>query len=68
MTGVDYFLCVAGLVLIVEGLPYFICPEKMKQVLLKIPLLPASSLRVFGISAICAGMVLVYIARRLLIQ
>jgi uncharacterized protein YjeT (DUF2065 family) len=63
---VDYFLCVAGLVLIIEGLPYFIFPEKMKQVLLKIPLVPASSLRAFGITAIMLGILLVFIARRLL--
>lgn len=66
MSDVDYFLCVAGLVLIVEGLPYFVFPEKMKQALLKVPLLPSSSLRAFGLAAIFAGLVLVFIARRLL--
>lgn len=62
----DYFLCVAGLVLIVEGLPYFVCPEKMKELLLKIPLVPASSLRSFGMTAILLGVLLIYVARRLL--
>jgi uncharacterized protein len=62
----DYFLCVLGLVLIVEGLPYFIFPEKMKEVLSKIPLVPAASLRAFGITAIIAGIILVFIAKRVL--
>jgi len=62
----DYFLCVLGLVLIVEGLPYFVFPEKMKELLSKIPLLPAASLRIFGITAIMAGMLLVFVAKRLM--
>ena len=62
----DYFLCVLGLVLIVEGLPYFVFPEKMKELLSKIPQLPAASLRIFGITAIMAGMLLVFIAKRLM--
>ena len=62
----DYFLCVLGLVLIVEGLPYFIFPEKMKELLSKIPQVPAASLRMFGVTAIMAGMLLVFIAKRLL--
>lgn len=62
----DYFLCVLGLVLIIEGLPYFVVPEKMKEVLAKIPQVPAATLRIFGITAIMAGVVLVFIAKRLL--
>ena len=62
----DYFLCVLGLVLIVEGVPYFVFPEKMKELLSKIPQLPAASLRMFGITAIMAGILLVFIAKRLL--
>ncbi|MFH1103316.1 MAG: DUF2065 domain-containing protein, partial [Pseudomonadota bacterium] len=27
----DFFLCVIGMVLVVEGLPYFVFPEKMKS-------------------------------------
>jgi uncharacterized protein len=53
-------------VLIIEGLPYFVVPEKMKELLAKIPQVPAASLRVFGITAIVAGMLLVFIAKRLL--
>jgi len=59
-------LCVLGLVLIIEGLPYFVVPEKMKEVLAKIPQVSAATLRIFGITAIMAGVVLVFIAKRLL--
>ncbi len=27
----DFFLCVIGMVMIIEGLPYFIAPEKMQE-------------------------------------
>ncbi len=62
----DLLLCAVGLVLVIEGIPYFAFPEKMKQVLAKIPLMPTPLMRAFGIAAIAAGLVLMYIARRML--
>jgi uncharacterized protein YjeT (DUF2065 family) len=38
----------------------------MKEVLAKIPQVPAATLRIFGITAIIGGMLLVFIAKRLL--
>lgn len=55
-----------GLLLIVEGIPYFVCPEKMKSLLARLPQVPATNLRRFGLSAICAGLVILYIVRRVL--
>ena len=60
----DYFLCVLGLVFIIEGLPYFLFPEKLKIYLLKIVELPAVTLRFLGISAMIAGLILLYFGRR----
>lgn len=60
----DYFLCVLGLVFIVEGLPYFLFPEKLKTYMLKIIELPSSTLRFLGISAMIAGLILLYFGRR----
>ncbi|MBP7766399.1 MAG: DUF2065 domain-containing protein [Deltaproteobacteria bacterium] len=60
----DYFLCVLGMVFIIEGLPYFIFPEKLKIYLLKITTLPDSTLRGIGIAAIVLGLVLLYFGRR----
>jgi hypothetical protein len=55
-----FFLCVLGMVFIVEGLPYFAFPEKVKAYLSKIQEMSASTLRLLGLSAIIAGMTLVY--------
>ena len=61
---VDYFLCVMGMVLIIEGLPYLVFPEKLKTYLIKITTLPDSVLRFIGISAIILGLILLYFGRR----
>lgn len=55
-----YFLCVLGMVFVIEGLPYVAFPEKVKAYLLKIQEMPDSTLRLLGLSAIIAGMTLVY--------
>jgi len=62
----DLVLCALGLVLVIEGIPYFAFPDKMKQVLAKIPLMPTTSMRVFGMASIGCGLVLIYISRRML--
>lgn len=59
----DYFLCVMGMVFIVEGLPYFVFPEKIKPYLLKITTLPEATLRWMGISSIILGLILLYFGR-----
>ena len=62
----EYLLSVVGLVLIVEGVPYFLCPEKMKEFLTWVRELPESRLRTFGSISIILGLVLTFIARRLM--
>ena len=59
-----YFLCVLGLVLILEGLPYFAFPDKMKRILEKLPLIPDGALRKYGFAAIIAGLFLIFLGRR----
>ncbi len=58
-----YFLCVIGMVMIVEGLPYFAFPEKMRVWLLKILETPDHTLRRVGMVMMVAGLVLVYLGR-----
>jgi uncharacterized protein YjeT (DUF2065 family) len=58
-----FFLCVAGLVLIIEGLPYFAFPEKIKIFLLKLQDTPDSTLRILGLIAMITGLILVYFGR-----
>jgi hypothetical protein len=60
----DFFLCVVGMVMIIEGLPYFTFPEKMKSWVIKIIELPDSSLRRFGLLLMAGGLLLVYLGRR----
>jgi uncharacterized protein YjeT (DUF2065 family) len=57
------FLCVLGMVFIIEGLPYFIFPEKLKIYLAKIITMPESTLRFLGISAMIIGLILLYFGR-----
>ncbi|MDY6836417.1 MAG: DUF2065 domain-containing protein [Thermodesulfobacteriota bacterium] len=60
----EYFLCVLGMVMIVEGLPYFAAPAKMKTWIQKMVELPDGSLRLIGFLLMVCGLGLVYIARR----
>lgn len=54
-----YFICAFGLALIIEGIPYFTFPDGMKSLLAKLPVFSTRSLRVFGITAICIGLLLI---------
>jgi len=58
------FLCVLGLVMIVEGIPYFLSPAKMKQFLAQIYEVPDRQLRIMGLVAMLLGLFIVYLGRR----
>ena len=60
----QFFLCVLGMVMVVEGLPYFAFPEKMKFLIQQLLEMPESALRKFGFELMLAGVVLVYIGKR----
>jgi len=60
----DFFLCVIGMVMVVEGVPYFAFPEKMKVWVRQVLQLPDSSLRRFGLALMCTGVLLVYLGKR----
>jgi uncharacterized protein YjeT (DUF2065 family) len=59
----EYFLCVMGMVLILEGLPYFVFPAKIKAYLLKLLDIPDSTMRVLGLLAVATGLFLLYLGR-----
>lgn len=59
-----YFLCVMGMVMIVEGLPYFAFPEKMKNLVERLLDMPTGFLRKFGFVLMATGLLLVYMGRR----
>ncbi|MBW2675415.1 MAG: DUF2065 domain-containing protein [Deltaproteobacteria bacterium] len=58
-----FFLCVIGMVLIIEGLPYFAFPDKIKSYLMKVYDTPEGTLRILGLASVTAGLVLVYLGR-----
>lgn len=59
----SYFLSVLGLVLIIEGLPYFAFPEKFKKMIRKLPDVPDNVLRLFGFITMSVGLLCIYISR-----
>ena len=60
----DFFLCVLGMVMVVEGFPYFAFPDKMKRWVQKVLEMPEASLRKFGFVMMAIGLWLVYLGRR----
>lgn len=58
-----YFLSVLGLVLIIEGLPYFAFPAKIKEWAISLQQLPEGTLRIMGFISMLAGLVFVYLGR-----
>ena len=59
----EFFLCVIGMVMVIEGLPYFAFPDKMKIFLIKMLEVPSESLRKFGFALMLGGLLCVYLAR-----
>ena len=57
------FLCLIGLVLVIEGLPYFAFPDRMKRWMKKVREIPNPQLRAMGFVAMCIGLVMVYLFR-----
>ncbi len=56
-------LCLVGLIFIVEGLPYFAFPGKMKEWMSTIQEVPDIYLRIIGLAAMCMGLLIVYLFR-----
>ena len=60
----EFILCVVGMVMIIEGLPYFAFPEKMKFWIQTILVTPEGALRRLGLVLMSIGMLLVFLGRR----
>lgn len=59
----EFFLSVLGMVMVVEGLPYFAFPERMKFWLQKVFEMPDETLRKFGFIIMLIGLFLVYLGK-----
>ena len=55
-----FFLCVMGMVMIVEGLPYLAFPKKMKLWVQKLLEMPEPSIQKIGAVLMITGLFLVY--------
>ncbi|MCG8639448.1 MAG: DUF2065 domain-containing protein [Desulfobacterales bacterium] len=55
-----FFLCVMGMVMIIEGLPYFAFPNKMKQMVSMVLGMEEAALRRFGFVLMVSGLFIVY--------
>jgi uncharacterized protein len=60
----EFFLCVLGMVLVVEGLPYFAFPEKMKALMNMMQEQDDTILRIVGGTLLVLGLLIVFLARR----
>ena len=57
-------ITVLGMVLVLEGLPYFAFPGIFKTWVARMLELPESRLRVYGLFSMIIGLFLIYLARR----
>jgi len=53
-----------GLVLVFEGVPWFLSPGRMRRFVLQLSTLPEGSLRLTGFFSMMAGLLVVYLATR----
>jgi len=58
----NYFLSVIGMVMIIEGLPWFGFPGRARKILLTLASQPEKHLRGMGLLMMLGGLVLVYLA------
>ncbi|MBW1926785.1 MAG: DUF2065 domain-containing protein [Deltaproteobacteria bacterium] len=58
------FLSVIGLLMVVEGLPYFAFPEKMQVLTRQIEEMDPDQLRLVGLVSILIGLAVCYLAQR----
>jgi uncharacterized protein YjeT (DUF2065 family) len=60
-----FILSVIGVVLILEGLPYFAFPGKVKDWALMLQEIPERGMRIIGLIAMATGLFILYMVRSL---
>ena len=60
-----YFLTALGLALILEGMPYFLAPGAIKKMLEMLKDQPEKFLRIFGLTSMMVGLLLLYLVNGL---
>ena len=59
----DDLMTALGLVMIIEGAPYFLAPDKMRTWITNIGQMPANVLRQTGLFLMITGLVVIYLIR-----
>ena len=57
------FITAIGLVFVIEGLLYAVMPGRLKAMMVMAEQVPAETLRMAGVAAIAAGVIIVWLAR-----
>lgn len=60
----ESLIVVLGIVLIVEGIPWFLSPRRMKRMLSELFLMNDRALRGVGLSLMFLGLLLVYLVKK----
>ena len=60
----ELFLSALGLAMVLEGIPYFSMPGKVKEVARRLPSYPDRVLRLFGLAVMVTGLLVIYLGRR----
>lgn len=64
--GLKYFLSVVAMVLVIEGIPYFLSPKSIKKWLSLILNMDNRSMRIFGLSSMITGLAILYVVMRII--
>ncbi|TLM68427.1 MAG: DUF2065 domain-containing protein [Deltaproteobacteria bacterium] len=59
----EFLLTVLGVVMVVEGIPWFLSPAGYKRLLLQVLCTGETPLRLMGLSLMLGGLLLVYLVR-----
>lgn len=59
----ELFLSALGLAMVLEGIPYFTFPGKIKELAKRLPVLPNRAIRFFGFSIMSIGLIIIYLGR-----
>jgi uncharacterized protein YjeT (DUF2065 family) len=61
--NINILFLILGSIMVIEGLPYFLFPEKIKKFYKQIEISSAKILRLMGLIAIIIGLIIVYLVK-----
>jgi len=59
----EFFLCVLGMVFLIEAVPYMLFPKQVKALARYVENIPSSTLQLIGLASALTGIVLIYLGR-----